>query len=98
MIETLTQQIVPRTNEGIASRMLLLVKRQILPHTDSVWDWVHLYTYLNPRYICVTRPASAVARGVNVCGHTATLGTIRTELKRTGRFHNYTPARAAGLS
>ena len=42
MIEASMLQIIPGINEGIASRatilykLLLLVKRQILPHTDSV--------------------------------------------------------------
>ena len=80
-------QVIPRTNVGIASSMttpyktLLLVKRQTIRHGYSVDSRVDKHaSYLIPRYICITRAASAVAKGVNIHGHSHTSRTVRTRL------------------
>ena len=98
--------IIPRINENIASvmatpyRMLLLVKRQILRDAaiQSGIALVYLYTCLNPRYVCVTKAASTVPRGVNMYGHgppgpsmavrTRFKGDMFTHLQELLDYHN----------
>ena len=80
-------QITPRINVGVANSMttpyktLLLVNRQILRHGYSVDNRVGKHaSYLIPRYICVIRAASAVAKVVYIYGHLDTSRTVRTRL------------------
>ena len=90
-------QVIPRINVGIANSMttpyktLLLVKRQILRYGYSVDSQVGKHaSYLIPRYICVARAASAVARGVNIYGHPDTPRTVSTRLnEQTGTMFPY---------